>query len=227
MWRELKGLWNSDNLLSEAWDQTYEMIEIDREMFLDGIEALWEENPEKIEQAIAKKDKVINQHEREIRKKALTHLSVSGTANLGAGLILSTIIVDIERIGDNVKDIVALAVMHPHKVDAGVLTKDIQKVEAGIKEVFGHINECLANGDEARALELYQNYKQINAECRSIVERLVSGEGLDLPANTSATLALYVRYLKRINAHLRTVLSSVINPYDRIGYKPKITTPEG
>ena len=31
----------------------------------------------------------------------------------------------------------------------------------------------------------------------------------------------YFRYLKRINAHLRNIISSVINPYDRIGYKPK------
>ena len=52
MWKELKGLWNADNLLAEAWEMAYEMIEMDREMFLDGSNALWLENPEDIEKAI-------------------------------------------------------------------------------------------------------------------------------------------------------------------------------
>ncbi len=220
MWKELKGLWNADNLLAEAWEMAYEMIEMDREMFLDGSNALWLENPEDIEKAIAKQDKVINKYEREIRVKALTHLAVGGTSNLAAGLILSTIIVDIERIGDIVKDIVALAVMHPKTVDAGGLDTDLKRVESGIKKVFADVNDCLANGDEEQAMVLYNEYIRINGECRDIIGHMVGGK-IDLPPETIATLALYTRYLKRINAHLRTILSSVINPYDRIGYKPK------
>ena len=34
----------------------------------------------------------------------------------------------------------------------------------------------------------------------------------------SATLALYARYLKRISAHSRNLISSIVNPFERIGY---------
>jgi hypothetical protein len=32
-------------------------------------------------------------------------------------------------------------------------------------------------------------------------------------------VALYVRYLKRVTAHLLNILSSVVNPVERIGYR--------
>lgn len=35
----------------------------------------------------------------------------------------------------------------------------------------------------------------------------------------TAVIASYVRYLKRIGAHLLNILSSVVNPFERIGYR--------
>ena len=32
-------------------------------------------------------------------------------------------------------------------------------------------------------------------------------------------VALYLRFLKRISAHSRNLISSVVNPFDRIGYR--------
>ena len=42
-----------------------------------------------------------------------------------------------------------------------------------------------------------------------------------ITAGSAAALALYFRSLKRINAHLRNVATGVVNPFHRIGYKPK------
>ena len=42
MWKDLKRLWQSDNLLEQAWEQSYEMLDIDREMFLETIRILRE-----------------------------------------------------------------------------------------------------------------------------------------------------------------------------------------
>ena len=33
--------------------------------------------------------------------------------------------------------------------------------------------------------------------------------------------ALYIRFLKRISAHLMNIASSVVNPFDRIGFREK------
>ena len=35
----------------------------------------------------------------------------------------------------------------------------------------------------------------------------------------TAVVALYVRYLKRVGAHLLNILSSVVSPFERIGYR--------
>ena len=34
----------------------------------------------------------------------------------------------------------------------------------------------------------------------------------------AAAVALYARYLKRISAHCRNLISSIVNPFERIGY---------
>ena len=34
-------------------------------------------------------------------------------------------------------------------------------------------------------------------------------------------MALYLRYLKRVSAHIKNVATSVVNPYHRIGYREK------
>ena len=41
-----------------------------------------------------------------------------------------------------------------------------------------------------------------------------------LTTTAAATLALYIRWLKRINAHLRNITTSIVNPFDLIGFKP-------
>jgi hypothetical protein len=33
------------------------------------------------------------------------------------------------------------------------------------------------------------------------------------------TTVLYLRYLKRVSAHLKNIASSVVNPFDRIGFR--------
>jgi len=35
----------------------------------------------------------------------------------------------------------------------------------------------------------------------------------------SASISLYARYLKRIGAHLKNITTTIVNPFDSIGYK--------
>ena len=60
---------------------------------------------------------MINAYEREVRRKVFTHLAVTGERDLHAGLVLVSVVIDIERIGDYTKNIVELALHHPDKLD--------------------------------------------------------------------------------------------------------------
>ena len=218
---EIKNIWHSDNLMAEAWDEALEMIQIDKEMFEEACDAFWVEDAEKLRKAIGKRDKVVNSIEREVRRKLLTHLSVQGTTNLAAGLTLSTIIVDIERIGDTAKNMVTLAVYHPKAIKGETFNDELKKIEGHIKEQFVKLYQCIREGDEELGAEIWEFHKEIKNRCEDILARLVREKVEGMTTNTAAALALYARYLKRINAHISNVASSVINPFDRIGYKPK------
>jgi len=221
MWKEIKQFWSLDNLLSEAWTMTYEAIKIDAEMFDDAVLNLWGENKKSIQKLIFKKDKLINKYERDIRRKVVTHLSVQGSESIAAGLVLSTVIVDVERIGDYIKNIVDLTEMHPEKLNAGDMNGTLHDIELALKRTFEKAPICIEEGDEDLALDIYTATKEIGRTCDEFIKRLICDDQKKMDCSGVAVFALYFRYLKRINAHLRNIISSVINPYDRIGFKPK------
>lgn len=221
MWKEIKQLWSMDNLLSEAWIMTYEAINIDAEMFRDAVDTLWGDNVQSVQKLIFKKDKLINKYERDIRRKVVTHISVQGGESIAAGLVLSTVVVDVERIGDYIKNIVDLTEMHPGKFSGGEMENILHEIEVSIKEMFSKAPECIEEGDVDLALEIYSATKAVGRTCDTYIKKLVTGKNDELNCSSVAVFALYFRYLKRINAHMRNIISSVINPYDRIGFKPK------
>ena len=210
-----------DNLLNEAWVMTYEAINIDAEMFNDAVEALWGDNKRSVQKLIFKKDKLINKYERDIRRKVVTHISVQGGESIAAGLVLSTVIVDVERIGDYIKNIVDLTEMHPDKLSSGKVEKVLHEIEGSLKDMFNKAPDCLEVGNEDLALDIYSDTKEIGRTCDKYIRKLIVDKDKELDCSSVAVYTLYFRYLKRINAHLRNIISSVINPYDRIGYKPK------
>ena len=74
MWKELINIWKSDDLLIEAWDNSYEMLQLSREMFIQSVEMLKTKAKGKTLIALKKRDKEINEFQRDIRRKVMTHL---------------------------------------------------------------------------------------------------------------------------------------------------------
>lgn len=221
MWQELLKIWKSDNLLDQAWNTSYEMLETTHEMFLESLRALREKGHDTIRKEIRAKDKKINKYEREVRRDVLTHLAVRGAHDIPAGLVLITIIIDIERIGDYTKNIVDLVDAHEDTLIAGKYDKILTKIEDSIKSVFKETISCLRESRQEDAIKLLSDYKWVNTECDKNLIDIVKNKDSSLDPGTAAALAIYFRYLKRIHSHLRNIITSVVNPFDRIGYKVK------
>ena len=119
MFKQIFELFKADSLYEQALVECYEMLEIDREMFNESVKSLRASDTADIPIDIYAMDKKINEFERDVRRKVMTHLVVSGNEDLGSGLILVSVVVDIERIGDYTKNIYDLAVQHPKKLTAG------------------------------------------------------------------------------------------------------------
>ena len=222
MFKQIFELFKTDSLYEQALAECHEMLEIDREMFNESINSLRHSDTAEIPIDIYKMDKQINEFERDVRKKVMTHLVVSGQKDLGSGLILVSVVIDIERIGDYTKNIYDLAVHHPEKLLCGANENEVIKIEVAAKDFLNQTIDAFKSQNIESARKLMQEYKtDISAASSEIVNSIISGSNDELSADKSSTLCLYLRYLKRISAHSRNLVSSIVNPFERIGYPEK------
>ena len=222
MWRNLFNLFRKETLFTQALRESHQMLDLDLEMFEASVESLRRSNDGATQVNLRETDKEINRFERDVRQKVLTHLAVSGPSDLASGLVLVSIIIDIERIGDYAKNIYDLARYHPERLKGGSIEPEVADVEARTGHLFREMVVAFRNSDQDKAREIMTSYKgALSADCEKIVEKIVQGKAPDLEAGTGAAIALYVRYLKRIGAHSRNIVTSVVNPFPRIGYREK------
>lgn len=207
--------------MDRAFKRSYLMLEITRDMFIKAKESLRYKEDSEVDINIYDKDLEVNSFEREVRRNVFNHLAVSGTANLPSGLVLVSIIIDIERIGDYTKNIVELALNHPGKLHGGKFEEELQKVEAAVEDNFAKTRTCFESCDETSALKLLKEYEWVNCVCDDSLMELIKEEDKEIKPGDAVSLAMYFRWLKRINSHLRNITTSVVNPFDRIGFQPK------
>jgi len=222
MWKELLASWRNDNLLNQAWRESYRALEISDEMFREAVRILRESDDTKVDPKVRKKDKQINKYQRAVRRKVITHCALRCTSGLPGGLVLVSIIIDIERIGDNTKNILDLAEAHPERLRIPSYDDQLAGIEEDLKWCFRKIVTVLKEEDAATARQMMDKHKkEIRNTCDRIIDDLVRGKVEGISISDASALAVYVRYLKRISAHLKNIASSVVNPFDRIGFKEK------
>ncbi len=221
MFNKFKELFGSENLLDIAFDTTLKMLEFDHQMYTASKETLRDSNSDELPFDIKKMDRKINKYEREVRRNVLTHLSVAGTQNLVPGLALVSIVIDVERIGDYTKNIAGLASIHKKKLKGGKAEADLAKTEMTIESQFPQIIEVLKNQDKNLARQILLSEKEIGKLSDKIVNDMILEKDSALTKSDAVALAMYARYLKRINAHLSNIASSMVNPFARIGFREK------
>lgn len=223
MFEKIAELLSKQNLLVQAAKECRYMLELDIEMFQNAKDAIRNKAEEQAKFDIYKHDKKVNKLERSVRRNILTHLAVSNRLDLNHGLVLISIVIDLERIGDYTKNIYELGKTHPGVLNPGPWSKEIKNIEKELENAL----QTLINLFEMKepkleiAKELMRGLIEYNKQLDSFIEQIVTGKLKDFSSSDSAVLTLYLRYLKRICSHLKNVASSIVNPMHRIGYKPK------
>jgi phosphate transport system protein len=221
MFESLTSMFRKENLIQLALDECHEMLELDWQMFQASVESLRRSDSNQVTIDIRDMDKRVNKYERDVRRKVITHLSVTGD-DVSAGLVVVSVVVDIERIGDYTKNIYELAEKHPNRLGGGSVEDRLASVEKRTGDLFQRTAKAFMDGNESEARKVMTEYKEeLSSDCESIITDIVSGKVTDLSSGNAAAVALYARYLKRIGSHLRTIVTSVVNPFPRIGYKEK------
>lgn len=224
MWKKLLSLFEKDSLCDEAYKECLVMIQDSKEMFDMAVDSLWREGGLEID--IYKKDRRINRFERKVRRDIVTHLAVSNNPDITGALILTAIVIDIERIGDYAKNIVELASAHPSVFHGGELEEDIKEIEKTVGRIFADLGPALEHSDTDLARRILGDHQMLSDRIEEIVLDLIRGGVLSGNSGEAVTAALYLRYLKRVSAHLKNVATSVVNPYYRIGFREKPKTTE-
>ena len=221
MFKELLSFWSKEDLLRQAFDETARMLELAHDFFVKATAPLFTgERTDK--DVIYSTDRQINIYEIETRTKVLEHLSISRKEDTTAALVLITIAIDIERLGDYSKNFYELWEMYGGRLGYHPAIERLQEVEKNIESMFDNTLESFKKADSNLAMDVMKLHIENTEVCESIIIEVIGEEEStsSMTCNQKIIVALAARYLKRISAHLKNVASSVVNPFDRIGFKP-------
>ena len=221
MLKKFTELFRSENLLDEAVAITAEMLQIDLGMYNASRRSLRESKSGKLPIDIKVMDQKVNQYQRKVRRNVLTHLTVAGTPNLVPGLVLVTIVIDVERIGDYTKNIAELAVLHKAKLDGGIYEESLVLMEDTVKLNFERVIVILDTQEKKLGRKVMGTELALGEQADEIVAKLLTKPPKDISVRDGISIAMYARHLKRINAHLTNVASAVVNPFPRISFSEK------
>jgi phosphate uptake regulator len=216
--KDLIELWRADNLLKQAFNDAYAMLESTQAMFHESVRSLRESDQGEMTINVYDTDIQVNIYEREVRRKVLKHLAITGGANIIPGLILTSIVIDIERVGDYTKNIMDLAVAHPKILHCGTIEDEVKNIEHNITELFDKAIPVIRETDKEQAGRLIEDNWWILKKCDEILTDLIQAKISSLSVGDAVSTALYSRYLKRVAAHLINILTSVVQPFHAIGF---------
>ena len=217
MLKEILSILRKDDLLKQALAQAEEMFAKSELMFKNAMNMIME--CKKPDMDMYEADREINRMEWEVRQKVLEHLVVANRKeDVPAVLILTSAVVDIERIGDYANNILELADICAH---TSIIEKDLvaffREIEVQILEIFTLTHDTLKNGDTEKAQRAMDLHWSISERCDKMFEELASTPGLK--TEYAVIYTLLSRYLKRVSSHLKNIASSAVNPFPRMGFR--------
>jgi phosphate transport system protein len=222
--REIYEIWRRDNSLNLALKESYEMLEKTHIMFRESVNLLRDVDTARMTLNIYEEDRGINAYQIQVRRRVLRYLAIAGMVDLVPGLVLTSIVIDIERIGDYTKNISELATTYPRKLDCGRFEQRVGHIEQIVEKLFGEIRSIVESSNRQAARRLIDECSRVRKDADQIIAELINGDDESMGRAQTAVVALYVRYLKRVGAHLLNILSSVVNPFERIGYREQDQT---
>ena len=222
MFDRVISLWKSEDLLSQAWEESFEMMVLSNEIFSAAIRYLRRGEKIKTLKNLKRRDREINEFQKSVRKKVVTHFSISQKVeDFPNGLVLLNIVVDVERLGDYTKNILDLAIHYPDPLVSEDCLNSLKEIEDDILSRFTDTLTAIEQQDEKLAKKLLKSYrKSFSNISDKIVNDGISGKQRYKDQKEAASVTLYARYLKRVGGHLKNITTTMLNPYEEIGYRP-------
>ncbi|MFQ5507168.1 MAG: PhoU domain-containing protein [Planctomycetota bacterium] len=170
-----------------------------------------------IRQDLFKSDERINAFEQKLRRRLIVHAAVHGSAEFPTCLVLMSIAKDAERIGDYCKNIFDLAASRRLSPEHG-RHADLLSTKDKISRQLAMMIKVYSAQDPEGALDLLMEAESLQDFCDKQIHTLISGES---DGAEDVISALAFRYFKRITAHSKNIVSSIVMPVDKLDYIPE------
>ena len=188
----IRELFRGESLLDQAYEDTVTVLRIARDMTAAASDSLRRSRGANPALEVFKTDIHINKYERETRRKVVTHMAISTSADLAPALILTSIVIDVERIGDYAKNIVELAVVHPEPLQPVEYEGRLEQLEERVRLGFDRVSAALRESNEAQARDFMATHGRYSQMADAIVKEVILGKD-SLEKTDAAALVLYAR----------------------------------
>jgi len=215
MFKKLMEIMRKGDLVDQAIQETEAMFTDAQSVFEEAILTLREKREAKFD--IYERDRKINNAEKSIRRKLLENMAINPRQDIAASLVLTSVIIDIERIGDYSKNIYELNNLCKSK--RTIIDAALMKQADFLLTQFGVTGKAFGAGNQTKGKALMDELDPIRKNFDKYICELVNQENITVESAVVNTL--FARYLKRVGAHLENVASSIVNPFDRIGFYKK------
>ena len=218
MIKSIFNIWKKHALLNEALDDIKKMFQLINKNYKLAMSALIE-NLDQQKNKIYANDKIINELEKGVRRKILKHLTLDPKQDLSYSLIMITVVKDLERIGDYLKNVIELAIENPAKLAMNPYTSDLVRIKDELGKKLVKAESAFINSNEKKAREIYNFSRRVTTRTDAIILHILNDQGQKV--KDAVLTALLTRYLKRISSHLANIMTSIINPFHLMGYDHK------
>ena len=216
MLKQLLQILSSKSPLNAMLGEFTQMIEKTEWMFDVSIQVLMGEKPaDEVEREIYARDREVNEHQRSIRRKIITHLTLQPGVDVPACLVLMSVVKDAERMGDFCKNIFELGTMFDVIFDHGRYKTPLVELAEQVENLFSKTRKAFERSDEEIARSIMAKGVRINGQCDMLIKQLIVD---NLPTKKAVAYTLMTRYLKRISSHLTNIATSVITSVDNLDY---------
>ncbi len=223
MWKELWSILSqSETLLDDARRESIEMLDQARSMFETVLQATVGEADDGLRKGIRDQDKILNTMQQRVRTKVFEHLAMSKGSGLLYGLVLTSVVIDLERIGDYTKNVGEVVTWMPGALDFGEYKEIFESIVERTRKLFTKTRAAFVDEDQDAARDHVEFYQGISHDADGLLKTIMEeGAPDETIEKRILALVMLLRYMKRVAAHLKNICTAVANPFPRIGFRPK------
>ncbi len=156
----------------------------------------------------------VNKLERSIRKRVITHLSLSGS-EVEYCLLLISIVKDAERVGDYIKNISEVSELGGTPVPEGTIRSELEQLIETSHSILATTPTIVQADDADAALEQLRIGKSVSKRTDRLLVELAKS---DFSVTQTTSMVLLTRFHKRLCGHVMNILSSMVMPFHKVDF---------